>query len=274
MCRVLEVSRSGYYAWADKDRPTSRDVADSALGDAIEEIHSASRGTYGRPRLVVELNKKGHAVGKHRVARLMRERGVRGRVQKKFCKTTDSDHDDRVAPNLLDRNFDVQTPDTAWCGDITYVWTDVGFVYLAVVIDLATRLVVGWCMDDHMRTDLVERALDQALGWREPADGMIFHSDRGSVYTSKDYRDKLDEHGILASMSRKGDCWDNAVSESFFGTYKQEEVDCSQWSGLLEARAATHDYIECFYNRSRLHSSLGYRTPIEVDNEHQQRQPA
>jgi putative transposase len=265
MCRVLEVSRSGFYASTAKVRPTPRESADAELVDEIRRIHEASRGTYGRPRVLAQLHRDGHEVGKGRVARLMNSNGIKGRVRRKYRSTTDSNHQRPVAPNLLNREFTAETPDSAWCADITQFATASGSIYLAVVLDLATRLVVGWSMASHMRTELVESALANALSWRAPAATLVHHSDRGSQYASDSYQRLLERHGITSSMSRKGDCWDNAAMESFFGTLKQEWAHHHWWRGLLDARASVHDYIEVFYNRQRLHSSLGYRTPEEVD---------
>jgi len=267
MCRVLEVSRSGWYAWHSRIRPSDRELSDFELLRRIREIHAASRGTYGSPRVHAQLKRDGVDVGKERVARLMRADGIRGRVRRRYKATTDSKHARPVAPNVLNREFAAGTSDSVWCADITAIWTASGWVYLAAILDLATRMIVGWSMARHMRTELVENALASALSWRRPAERLVHHSDRGSQYASTSYRDLLAEHGIECSMSRKGNCYDNAVMESFFGTYKQELVFHESWNGLIDSRAATHDYIEVFYNRRRLHSSLGYKTPAETDDE-------
>ncbi len=195
----------------------------------------------------------------------MREDGLRGRVRRRFRKTTDSSHRLPVAPNLLNRCFSPQFPDQVWASDITYIETSSGWCYLAVVMDLHSRLIVGWALADHLRTSLIERALEAALGHRNPSPGMIHHSDRGSQYASQRYRAKLAGRGVRVSMSRAGECYDNAVVESFFGTLKQELVKHSRWASIQEARAEIHSYIEVFYNRTRLHSTLGHKTPIEVD---------
>jgi transposase InsO family protein len=265
MCRVLGVSRSAWYAWRSRMRPSDRELRDSELLQRVREIHAASRGTYGSPRVHAQLVRDGVEASKERVERLMRADGLRGRVRRRFKATTDSKHAEPVAPNVLKRGFTAQTSDSVWCADITAIWTASGWVYLAAILDLATRMIVGWSMARHMRTELVERALQSALSWRRPAARLLHHSDRGSQYASKSYRDLLAGHGIECSMSRKGDCYDNAVIESFFGTYKQELVFHESWNGMTDSRAATHDYIEVFYNRRRLHSSLGYRTPAEAD---------
>jgi len=265
MCRVLGVSRSGYYASVRRFRPSERESRNAELLKRIREIHEDSRGTYGSPRVHAQLLREGVKVSESRVADLMRAAGLKGRVCRRFKATTDSRHAKPIAPNTLNREFAVESTDSVWCADITYIPTAAGWVYLAAIIDLATRMIVGWSMATHMRTELVESALLNALTARAPASRLVHHSDRGSQYASESYRGLLNKHDIECSMSRKGDCWDNAVIESFFGTFKQEWAHHHRWSGLLEARAATHDYIEVFYNRQRLHSSLGYRTPAEAD---------
>ncbi len=266
MCRVLEVSRSGLYAWRRRGR-SARERADAELSGKIHALHAASRGTYGSPRVHRGLRREGTRVGRKRVERIMKRDGLRGRIRRRFRRTTDSNHRLPVAPNTLNRQFGVDAPDRVWAGDITYIRTTGGWGYLAVILDLHSRLVVGWALADHMRTALVEQALVTALGAREPTADLLHHSDRGSQYASVAYRSRLAAHGIAVSMSRRGDCWDNAVVESFFGTLKQELVHLARWADLVEARAAIHDYIEVFYNRQRLHSSLDYRTPAEVDQD-------
>ena len=265
MCRILGVSRSGYYASAKCDSISKREQKDMALTEKIREIHERSRGTYGSPRVHAQLKREGEPASRERVERLMREAGIEGKVKRRYKATTDSNHRRPVAPNLLQRDFGAETPDSAWCADFTAVPTAPGFTYLAVIIDVATRLVVGWAADTNMETQLIIRALDNALAWREPADKIIHHSDRGSQYASYAYQNALVSHGITVSMSRAGDCWDNAMMESFFGTYKQEWAHHHRWRGLHDMREATHDYIEVFYNRQRLHSGIGYRTPTEAD---------
>jgi transposase InsO family protein len=261
MCRVLGVSRSGLYAWRQRPRHSSRDVANAALVERIRRVHEASRGTYGSPRVHQQLRRHDVRAGKNRVARLMRASGLRGKIRRRFKVTTDSNHALPVAPNTLNRQFSASGPDRVWAGDITYIPTRSGWAYLAVVLDLHSRMVVGWAMATHMRTELVEAALGAALGARRPAPDLLHHSDRGSQYASSAYRGLLAEHGIAA------DCYDNAVVESFFGSLKQELVHHERWHDAAEARAALHDYIEVFYNRQRLHSALGYRTPAEADQD-------
>ncbi len=265
MCRVLSVSRSGWYAWCNRVRPSAREVRDADLIEKIRKIHDDSRGTYGSPRVHAQLLRNGVEVGRDRVARLMRAAGIQGRLRPKFKVTTDSNHNSPIAPNKLNGEFASETSDSVWCADITYITTAAGWVYLAAIIDVATRMIVGWAMADHMRTELIESALLNALAGRKPASNLMHHSDRGSQYASAAYRQLLDQEGIECSMSRAGNCYDNAMIESFFGTIKQEWVHHHRWSGLVEARASVHDYIEVFYNRQRLHSSLGYRTPAEAD---------
>ena len=266
MCRVLGVSRSGFYAWRFRGR-SNRGLKDLELTDRIRIIHEGSRKTYGSPRVHRTLRREGIRVGKKRVERLMRGANLRGRIRRRFRRTTDSNHQHPVAPNTLNREFAVDAPDRVWAGDITYIRTASGWGYLAVILDLHSRLVVGWSLADHMRTELVEGALAAALGSREPSQDLMHHSDRGSQYASESYRSKLAAYGISVSMSRRGDCYDNAVVESFFGTLKQELVHHARWMDLSDARAAIHEYIEVFYNRQRLHSSLDYRTPAEADAE-------
>jgi transposase InsO family protein len=266
MCRVLGVSRSGWYSSQARLRPSEREIRDAELLERIRAIHGASRGTYGSPRVHAQLVRDGVEVGEERVVRLMRAAGLAGKVRRRFKATTDSRHDRPVAPNTLNREFEpTGTSDAAWCADITCIATAAGWVYLAAIIDLATRRIVGWSMAMHMRTELVESALLNALTAREPAARLVHHSDRGSQYASASYQALLQQHAIECSMSRRGDCYDNAVIESYFGTYKQEWAHHHRWGGLADARAATHDYIEGFYNRQRLHSALGYRTPAEAD---------
>jgi len=264
MCKQSGVSRSGYYAW--KKRPVSqRQKDDERLVEKIRASHSRGRGEYGSPRIYDDLKEQGETIGRHRVARLMRENGITARPLKRFRKTTDSNHDLPVAPNLLERNFQTDKPDTVWVADITYIWTARGWTYLAVIVDLFSRRVVGWSIDDNMRTELVLKALEMAKSQRMILPEMIFHSDRGSQYASDDYQKALSKDGITPSMSRKGDCWDNAVAESFFATLKRELVRKCYWLNLKAARTAIHEYIEVFYNRKRKHSTNGNLSPAEYE---------
>ena len=264
MCRLLEVRRSTYYAW--RRRPESRRTKeDRRLVIEIELSHKASDRTYGSPRVHEDLQEQGIRCGRKRVARLMRENGIRAKQARRFKATTDSDHNDPVAPNLLDREFHVDVPDRVWVADLTYIWTREGWLYLAVILDLFSRRVVGWSMSKRITSQLTLEALNMALWSRKPSPGLLHHSDRGSQYTCGDYRDVLDEHGVLCSMSRKGDCWDNAVAESFFKTLKVERVNDRDYWTREEAQTDIIDYIERFYNRKRRHSYLGYVSPVEYE---------
>jgi len=272
MCNALEVSRSGYYAWL-KAEPSARTQQNEQLTAKIVEVHKESRRSYGSPRVHAELVAQGFEVSRNRVARLMRENGIVGRRKPRFRKTTDSDHKLPVAKNVLDRQFAVDEPDRAWVADITYIWTQQGWLYLAIIIDLFSRRVVGWSMADHMRTELVLDALSAALGSRLPCEaGLLFHSDRGSQYASDDYQKALDASGITCSMSRRGNCWDNAVAESFFSTLKTELVHNVIFLTRDSARHAIAEWIEIFYNGKRRHSSLGYATPLEAERRYYEQQ--
>ncbi len=264
MCKHLGVSRSAYYAW-EKQPESEKVQEDQRLLKKIKESHKNSKQTYGSPRVVDDLRDQGETVGRHRVARIMRENGIVGTPKKKFRKTTDSNHQFPVAPNLLEREFDSENPDEAWVGDITYVWTAKGWVYLAVILDLFSRRVIGWSLDDNMRTELVLRALEMAKGHRDVLPGLIFHSDQGSQYASDDYQKALETSKMVASMSRRGDCWDNAVAESFFATLKRELIHRYFWINKKSVRMAVHEYIEVFYNRKRRHSTNGNLSPVDFE---------
>lgn len=267
MCRVLKVSTSGYYASLERE-PSTRQREDERLKVHIGAIHVRSRGTYGRERVGRQLLREAVEVGKQRIARLMREMGLQGLPRKRFRRTTDSHHVRPVAPNVLDRKFEAERPNQSWATDITFVWTSEGWLYLAAILELFSRRVVGWAMQPHMRTELALEALHMALGRCLPDVGLVHHSDRGVQYAASSYQAALDENNIVCSMSRKGDCWDNAVSESFFGTLKTELINRQSWSTRREAKDAIVDYIEGFYNPHRLHSSLGYVSPIEFERMH------
>lgn len=263
----MRVSRSAFYAW--RKQPLRRQRTDAELAVHIKGIHRDSRGTYGSPRITAALRREGIYVNRKKVARVMREHGIRGIPHRRFRgTTTDSNHDEAVAPELLGRDFVTTEPNQVWVGDITYLCVGASWAYLAVLVDLFSRRVVGWALDSHMRTDLVSAALKQALVVRQPAPGLIHHSDRGVQYASDAYRARLAQAGIVQSMSRKGNCWDNAVSESFFGTLKQELVKGASWQTLTEARTAVGHYIHVFYNHERLHSTIGYRSPVECESDH------
>lgn len=265
LCRVLRVSRSWFYAWIG-GRTWTRGH-DSAAMVHIKAIHRRSRGTYGSPRIAAELRAQGIPIGRRRVARIMRDSGLSGTPKRRFKgSTTDSDHSNEVAPNLLDRKFEIGRANAVWVGDITYLPVSGGWVYLAVLIDLFSRKVVGWSMADNMETKLCLQALEQAVTTRQGAVGTMHHSDRGSQYASNAYKAALKKFGMVASMSRKGNCWDNAVAESFFGTLEQELVKGDCWDDIAAARNAVGDYIHCFYNQERRHSKLGYLSPVEFES--------
>lgn len=264
MCRALAVSAAGYYAW--KDRPEScRARHNRILLSEIRVIHRASRETYGSPSIWDALMKRGHGVGKHRIARLMRIEGIRAKTVKKWRATTQSNHQMPVASNTLNRQFTIEAPNRVWAGDITYVWTTEGWLYLAVVLDLYSRAVIGWAMGTRLTGDLAQDALTMALQHRTPTTGLLHHSDRGSQYAATKYQHLLATHGITSSMSRQGNCWDNACVESFFGTLKRELIYHRQYRTRDEATQDIFEYIEVFYNRLRRHSTLGYYSPAEFE---------
>ena len=266
-CALLEVSTSAYYRWS-QHIPSARERADRVLGDRIERIHEQSRGTYGAPRVHHELGRDGVGCGRRRVARLMAVRGLAGRYKRRSKRTTVTDPAATpLASDLVRRAFAPAglALDQVWVGDITYLRTWEGWCYLATVIDLASRRVVGFAMADHMRTSLVCDALRMALAARHPAPGLIFHSDRGSQYTAADFGRLLADHRVLQSLSRPRQCWDNAVAESFFATLKTELVYRSAWPTRGAVRGAIFEFIEVFYNRRRLHSALGYCSPAEYE---------
>jgi putative transposase len=259
-CRILEVSASGFYRWLKA--PISRRETDSQnLIRKIEEIHDSSRKTYGSPRIHAQLNALGFRCGRGRVERLMRRFGIRSRLKRRFRKTTDSGHGERISPNLVERNFNVDTPNRVWASDVTYLWTNEGWLYLAVTVDLFSRKIVGWSMSESLTTELVLNALEAAVQTRILSSDLIHHSDRGKEYASYAFRARLEELGINQSMSRKADCWDNAVVESFFHTLKAELPTRTRFQTRSEARRYVFEWIEVFYNRQRLHSTLGYAAP-------------
>lgn len=268
MCRLLGVTRQGYYAYA-RALKSSRIAVDAALLIRIKAIHVASRGTYGSPRVHRELRSQGKNVSKRRVERLMRGGGIVGVRRGRSIGTTKPNPGHAVEGNILNRDFTATRPDQRWVTDITYIWTDEGWSYLAAILDLYSRRVVGWALSASLTTELPLKALHNALQARAPAPGLLHHSDRGCQYTSHDYREELARHGITVSMSRRGNCWDNAVAESFFATLKTELVQRRRWHSRLELRAALFEYLESFYNRHRLHSALDYRTPAAVEAEFQ-----
>ncbi len=268
MCRILAVSRAGFYAWGRRP-PARRTRQDGSLAVAVAAIYAEHHGRYGSPRVQMELRERGQRSGRKRIARLMRAQGLRARPRRRYRTTTDSRHGLPVSPNLLARRFTVAQPNTAWVTDMTYLWTAQGWLYLAVVIDLFSRRVVGWSMSERIDRKLALDALRMALAQRRPQPGLIHHSDRGSQYASGDYQQLLATNGIVGSMSRRGDCWDNAVAESFFASLKLELVYQVPWRTRAEVRTAIFEYRELFYNRRRRHSSLGYLSPVEFERRNQ-----
>ena len=267
MCRVLTVSTAGYYAWRTR-RPSARAIANQALVAAMREIHTESLQSYGSPRMQPELVAQRHACSENRVARLMRAHGLRAKHKRRFRVTTQSAHQAPIVPNILDRQFAVAQiagVNRVWVSDITYLWTREGWLYLAIVLDLRSRRVVGWAMRHTLEQELGLDALGMALAHRQPGAGLLHHSDRGIQYACDAYQALLETHAVIPSMSRKGDCWDNAVAESFFATLKTELVAGTEWHTREAARAAVFQYIEMWYNRRRRHSSLGYLSPMEFE---------
>ncbi len=273
-CELLEVSRSAYYQWS-RHLPSRRQLDDAALGERIQAIYDESRGTYGWPRVHRALRRDGMHVSRKRVARIMRQKGLVGRCRRRWTKTTTPDPE-AAAVDLLKRAFGPGTvePDRVYVGDITYIWTWEGWAYLATVIDLASRRVVGWAIADHMRAELVCEALRMAIDGRHPGPGLMFHSDRGTQYTAAEFRQLLADHEITQSFSRPRQCWDNAVAESWFATLKLELIDRQSWATRAQVRRAVFEFIEVFYNRRRLHSSLDYLSPAEYERQIRHREAA
>lgn len=279
MCDVLDVSISGYRAWKRGGTPDRKRLTDAQMLAVIRAIHAALKSAYGSPRMVRELRLRGFTAGKARVERLMRENGIRARHKRRYKVTTDSKHGLPVAANLLDRNFAPAAPNQVWTADITYLWTDEGWLYLAIVLDLFNREVIGWSLKPRMTTDLVIDALTMAWFRKRPEPGVMHHSDRGSQYASHAFQEKLKEFGMTCSMSRKGNCWDNAPTESWFNSFKNERVHGVRYATHADMKAASFEYIEVFYNRKRQHSTLGYRSPIQhldrwISAQHQEKQAA
>lgn len=263
-CRVLGVSRAGYYKWASAERST-RAIEDAMLASEVQEVFHEHRGRYGAPRIRRALRRRGPRPSKKRVARVMRALGLRGHTPRRFRKTTDSRHTKRIAPNLLERNFTAAAPNSVLAGDITYIATTDGWLYLAVLLDLYSRRVVGWAMSDRIDTELALGALRMAGDTRALEPNWIHHTDRDCRYGSDDYLAALSELGARPSMSRKGDCWDNAVSESFFATLQKELLDLHPMQNRSATRQAVADYIDNYYNLIRLHSHLDYVSPVEFE---------
>jgi len=267
MCYCLKVSRSAYYAWSINP-PSKRAIETELISEKIKKIFEDSRKTYGTRRIMRGLRKYGFFVSRRRIGKLMCKLGLYCKTKKKFRVTTDSKHLLPVAANLLNREFSVGQPNKYYVGDITYIYTSSGWLYLAVVIDLFSRKIVGWSMDDNMKAELVNRALHMAIHNRKPTSGLLWHTDRGSQYASDSHREILQEYGITQSMSRKGNCWDNAVSESFFHTLKTELVHHVKFKTREEAKQNIFEFIEVFYNRVRMHSANDYLSPVEFEQAH------
>jgi putative transposase len=267
LCNAVGVSRSGYYAWC-RGVPSQRELDNRRVVTEIRAIHAEHRERYGSPRVRAELRDRGLEVGKHRVARLMQENGLRARPRRRFRRTTDSGHKLPVAPNLLERRFTATAPNQAWVGDITYIWTAEGWSYLAVLLDLYSRRVVGWALRKSLARDLAIATLRHAVGRRRPPAGLVHHTDRGCQYASAEYRQLLEKHGAQCSMSAAGDCWDNAVAESFFATLKKELVHGCAFQTRSEAYDALSDYIDNYYNPKRRHSAAGNLSPINFELAH------
>jgi putative transposase len=273
LCRLMGVSSSGYYA--SQARPASSHARrDQELSEQIATVHRESKRRYGSPRVHADLKASKVHVGRKRVARLMRENGLVARCRRRYRATTDSKHSFPIAPNLLERDFTAHGPDESWVTDITFIWTRQGWLYLAVILDVFSRRVVGWATGQNVDRHLALAALDMALAKRCPRRGLVHHSDRGSTYASRDYRRALRSRGIRCSMSRKGDCWDNAVAESFFATLKREMEDIDSLEGWVAADRSIGEYIDGFYNPQRRHSALNYSSPIAFELLHSMKKPA
>ncbi|HLF20388.1 MAG TPA: IS3 family transposase [Bacteroidota bacterium] len=266
LCTVLQVSRSAYYRWRQVG-PSMREQRNQALLPLVEEIHRQSRRTYGSPRIWQALSQQGIRCGRHRIARLMRLYGIRAKTKRRFKVTTRSGHTQTTVPDLVQRDFHAQGPNQLWTSDITYVWTREGWAYLAVVLDLYSRMIVGWELSARLTASLVTSAVDRALAWRTPSEGLVLHSDRGSQYASNELLELSKEHGIRLSMSRTGNCYDNAVTESFFHTFKTEHVFFSRFETRQDARTSIFDYIEVFYNRQRMHSTIRNLSPMQYEQQ-------
>ena len=264
MCALLDVSVSGYHAWRHR-MPSQRQLDDMVILAHIRAQFSLSNESYGSPRMHAELCEEGIKAGRHRIARLMRENGLKARQRRRFRKTTDSDHGGPVAPNVLDQDFSCGGPDQKWGVDISYIWTNEGWLYLAIVVDFYSRRIVGWAVSNRMKKDLALKALHRAIALRDPPAGLIHHSDRGSQYCSDDYRRELRKRGFIASMSGRGNCYDNAMVETVFKTIKAELIWTTIFQTRQDAEKAIGTYIDGFYNPRRRHSALGYKAPITFE---------
>jgi transposase InsO family protein len=269
MCRLLDASKAGYYAWRER-APSERARDDEKLLTRIRVIHAVSSQTYGTPRVHAQLRREGTLVGRKRVARIRRDAGIEVRLRRRFRRTTDSKHKFPIARNVLNRRFsvtEIRRKNRVWASDITYIETAQGWLYLAVILDLRSRRVVGWSLSQSLEETIVLDAFRMAVGQRRPGRGILHHSDRGSQYAGRAFQQLLRDNGMVCSMSRRADCWDNAVVESFNSTIKTELIHRTKWETREEARAAVYKYIETWYNSKRLHSTLGYRTPIEFEED-------
>jgi putative transposase len=263
LCEVMQVNRSGYYRYLKK--LPHKSSAEDRLFVEVKVLHNQSKGSYGSRRISQGLRMKGYDVGRYRARRLMREAGVECKQRRRYRATTQSNHSLPVAANTLNREFSVSLPNRAWVTDITCLWTQEGWLYLSAVLDLFSRRIVGWSVADHMRTELISDALLMAIGRRQPSVNLLHHSDRGSQYASADYQQLLKRQGVQVSMSRKGNCWDNAVMERFFGSLKSERTQGENYLTREQAKADVIDYIEMFYNSQRLHSTLNYISPMQFE---------
>ena len=267
MCRIFGVSRSGFYGWKKQKGKGKREKEEQLLLELIKTSFKENRRAYGSPRITIDVREKGFSCGENRIARLMRKNNIVAKARKKYKVTTQSKHDHPVAPNLLQRDFSATVPNQIWLSDITFVCTEEGWLYLAVILDVFNRQIVGWGMGDRLTADLVLRAFHQAVGIRHPSPGLIFHSDRGVQYACSEFRKALQDHHMVQSMSGKGNCYDNAMMESFFHTLKTELIYSRKYWTRSEAKGEIFEYIGVFYNRIRRHSSLGYRSPLAFEQQ-------
>ncbi len=262
MCQVLKVSRSGFYSWCKRGKSKTA-LNREFLLKKIKDEYEDSRQLYGSPKITFKLNKKGIVCSRPLVARIMKEHGIKSITKRKFVITTDSKHNKRVAPNIVAQQFTADAPNQLWLSDITYIKTLNGWLYLASVLDVFSRKIIGWSMSKHLKSTLVINALKDALNKRRPAENLVFHSDRGTQYASKEFVKLINKHSIIQSMSSTGNCYDNAMMESFFSLLKKELIYLTQYKTILVARSAIFEYIEVFYNRKRIHSGINYHTPME-----------
>lgn len=266
LCEILDVSRSAYYRW-QKTGPSERERQNKSLLPLVQEIHQQSRRTYGSPRICDALCQRGIRCGRHRIARLMRLHGIRAKTKRRFKVTTRSKSNQTSMPDLVQQHFTASRPNQIWTSDITYIWTHEGWAYLAVVLDLCSRMIVGWELSARLTASLVTSAVERAVAWRSPSEGLVLHSDRGTQYASNELIALSKEHGIRLSMGRTGSCYDNAVTESFFHTFKTEHVYFTTFETRQDARTSIFDYIEVFYNRQRMHSTINNLSPAKYEQQ-------